>query len=164
MSIDVDKLMKALDNDANEGIMNLTSEKLIEMNLKILQELALDKETTLGMLKKLKEYKYIDSVCELRNGAFLRWIPLTNPEDIYLTNGAILCDIKMTDNGTQLVCKTFSKRHISLKMDENLIFQKLSGQELIILTALDHLDEDISEEDEDKEDDEEEEEEDEEDD
>jgi len=145
MSIDVDKLMKALDNDANEGIMNLTSEKLIEMNLKILQELALDKETTLGMLKKLKEYKYIDSLCELRNGAFLRWIPLTNPEDIYLTNGAILCDIKMTDNGTQLVCKTFSKKHISLKMDENLIFQKLSGQELIILTALDHLDEDTSE-------------------
>ena len=149
MSIDVDKLMKALDNDANEGIMNLTSEKLIEMNLKILQELALDKETTLGMLKKLKEYKYIDSLCELRNGAFLRWIPLTNPEDVYLTNGAILCDIKMTDNGTQLVCKTFSKKHISLKMDENLIFQKLSGQELIILTALDHLDEDTSEEDED---------------
>jgi hypothetical protein len=149
MSIDVDKLMKALDNDANEGIMNLTSEKLIEMNLKILQELALDKETTLDMLKKLKEYKYIDSLCELRNGAFLRWIPLTNPEDIYLTNGAILCDIKMTDNGTQLVCKTFSKKHISLKMDENLIFQKLSGQELIILTALDHLDEDTSEEDED---------------
>jgi hypothetical protein len=149
MSIDVDKLMKALDNDANEGIMNLTSDKLIEMNLKILQELALDKETTLDMLKKLKEYKYIDSLCELRNGAFLRWIPLTNPEDIYLTNGAILCDIKMTDNGTQLVCKTFSKKHISLKMDENLIFQKLSGQELIILTALDHLDEDTSEEDED---------------
>ena len=149
MSIDVDKLMKALDNDANEGIMNLTSEKLIEMNLKILQELALDKETTLDMLKKLKEYKYIDSLCELRNGAFLRWIPLTNPEDVYLTNGAILCDIKMTDNGTQLVCKTFSKKHISLKMDENLIFQKLSGQELIILTALDHLDEDTSEEDED---------------
>ena len=149
MSIDVDKLMKALDNDANEGIMNLTSEKLIEMNLKILQELALDKEATLDMLKKLKEYKYIDSLCELRNGAFLRWIPLTNPEDVYLTNGAILCDIKMTDNGTQLVCKTFSKKHISLKMDENLIFQKLSGQELIILTALDHLDEDTSEEDED---------------
>ena len=154
MSVDVDKLMKALDNDANEGIMNLTSEKLREMNLKILQELNLDKKTTLDILKKLKEYKYIDSLSELRYGAFLRWIPLTNPDDIYLTNGALLCDIKMTDNGTQIVCKTFSKKLITLKMDEHFIFQKLSGQELVILTALDHLDKNTNE-DEDEDEDEE---------
>jgi hypothetical protein len=31
-------------------------------------------------------------------------------------------------------------RHYRFKMDECLIFQKLSSQEMIILSALDHLD------------------------
>jgi hypothetical protein len=38
--------MYALDNDDNESIMNLTTKKIMEMNLNILKELHLKREIT----------------------------------------------------------------------------------------------------------------------
>ena len=58
--MDVNKLMYALDNENNEGIINLTSKKILEMNLNIIKELHLDKPTTLNYLRKLKGYRYVD--------------------------------------------------------------------------------------------------------
>ena len=51
--MDLNKLIYALDNENNESIMNLTSDKIFEMNLNILKELHLDKPTTLDYLKKI---------------------------------------------------------------------------------------------------------------
>ena len=65
--MDVNKLMNALDNDNNESIINLTTKKIMEINLNILKELHLQKEYTLDYLKKLKGYRYVDEINELRN-------------------------------------------------------------------------------------------------
>jgi hypothetical protein len=137
--INVDKLMYALDNENNETIMNLTSQKILEINLNILKELHLDKQTTINYLKKLKEYRYIDEINDLKHGAFLKWIPITNPSYLPLHHSGMICDIKITDNGVFITCKNFMHRHYTFKMDECLIFQKLSSQEKIIIYALDHL-------------------------
>ena len=51
----------------------------------------------------------------------------------------IICDIIISDDGIFIVCKNFMHRHYRFKMDECLIFQKLSAQEMVILSALDHL-------------------------
>jgi hypothetical protein len=138
--MDVTKLSSALDNDDNESIMNLTTKKILEMNYKILKELHLEKETTLAYLKKLKEYRYIDEIKDLRYGGFIKWIPIIDPTNLPLHYSGIICDIKITDDGVLIVCKNFMHRHYTFKMDECLIFQKLSQQEQIILSALDHLD------------------------
>ena len=137
--MDTNKLLKALDNEENEGLFNFTSVKLKEMNFNVLQELQLPKALLLDYLDKLKIYKYIDEMNELKYGAYLRWIPLTDPNDLPLKKGGILCDIKVTDAGIVVVCKGFANNHFQLKMDENLIFQKLSDQELVLLSALYHL-------------------------
>jgi hypothetical protein len=140
--MDVQKLLKALDNETNESMMNYTTKKIKEMNLKILQELHLNKEETMEIFKKLTDYKYVDEMDELKYGTYLRWIPITNPNQIELKKGAIFCEIKITDDGVYLVCKNYGfskKRHFQIKMDENLVFQKLTEQELILLSALDHL-------------------------
>jgi hypothetical protein len=138
--MDVNKLVNALDNDDNESIMNLTTKKILEMNYKILKELHLEKETTLAYLKKLKEYRYIDEIKDLRYGGYIKWIPIIDPSNLPLHYSGIICDIKITDDGVLIVCKNFMHRHYTFKMDECLIFQKLSQQEQIILRALDHLD------------------------
>jgi hypothetical protein len=73
----------------------------------------------------------------------------------------MICDIKITDSGVLITCKNFMHRHYTFKMDECLIFQKLTSQERIIIHALDHLDktkelnneEEEEDEDEDEEDD-----------
>jgi len=138
--LDVHRLVNALDNENNESIMNLTTKKIQEMNLNILKELHLDKKTTLDYLKKLKAYRYVDELQDLKYGAFIRWIPITDPDYLPLHYTGIICEIKITDNGVLIVCKNFMHRHYTFKMDECLIFQKLTQQEQIILSALDHLD------------------------
>ena len=138
--MDVNKLLYALENDTNEDIMNLTSKKINEMNFKILKELHLDKITTLNYLKKIKDYRYVDEIDTLKHGAFIKWIPIIDPTNIPLHYSGIICDIKIGDNGVFIVCKNFMHRHYTFKMDECLIFQKLTTQEKVILSALDHLD------------------------
>ena len=138
--MDVNKLMNALDNENNESIMNLTSKKIFEMNFNIIKELHLDKPTTLDYLKKLKGYRYVDELNDLKHGCFIRWIPITDPSYLPLHHCGMICDIKITDNGVLITCKNFMHRHYTFKMDECLIFQKLTTQEKVIIHALDHLD------------------------
>jgi hypothetical protein len=139
--MDTDKLLKALENESNELLLNLTTKKIVETNLNILNELKLSRKDTLEILNKLKNYKYVDEMNELKYGTYLRWIPIDDPEEIHLTKGALFCEMKITDNGVFMVCKNlgFSTRHFQISMDKNLIFQKLTQQELVLLSALDHL-------------------------
>jgi hypothetical protein len=137
--MDVDNILKALDNENNDKIMHLTTNKIIEINYNILKELHLSKEVTIDYMKKLKGYRYIDEISDLKYGSYIRWIPITDPNYLPLHYCGIICDIKITDNGILLVCKNFMHRHYTFKMDECLIFQKLTKQEQIIINALDHL-------------------------
>jgi hypothetical protein len=140
LDLNVDKLMIALDNNKNESIINLTTSKIQEMIFKILKELHLDRELMINYFKKLKGYKYVDELNDLKYGGFIRWIPITDPNYLPLNQCGIICDIIISDDGIYIVCKNFMHRHYRFKMDECLIFQKLTSQELIILNALDHLD------------------------
>ncbi len=141
-SLDIDKLEKALDNTKNESIMNFTTKKINELNLRILQELKLDHKTTMEYFKKLKGYKYVDELPDLKHGGFVRWIPITDPDYLPLNSCGIVCDIKIADEGVFITCKNFMHRHYNFKMDDVIIFQKLTSQEMVILSALDHLDDD----------------------
>jgi hypothetical protein len=139
--MDVNKLLKALDDDSNETLLNFTSDKITEMNLNIIKELQLPRKDTLDIMNKLRDYKYVDEMNELKYGAYIRWIPIEDPNNIHLTRGALFCEMKITDDGVFCVCKNYgyNLRHFQLSMDKNLIFQKLTDQELVLLSALDHL-------------------------
>ena len=90
-------------------------------------------------LKKLRGYRYVDEIHDLKHGSFIRWIPIIDPNYLPLHYCGMICDIKITDNGVIITCKNFMHRHYTFKMDETLIFQKLTTQEKIIIQALDHL-------------------------
>ena len=152
---DINKLVKALDNNDNENIMNLTTRKIMKMNLQILKELMLDRNTTINYLRKLKGYKFVDEINDLKHGSFIRWIPIIDPDNLPLTQCGMICDIRITDDSVIIVCKNFMHRHYTFKMDEVLIFQKLTSQEMVILSALDHLEKEQTEINKDKSDEEE---------
>ena len=139
--MDVNKLLKALDDDSNETLLNFTSDKITEMNLNIIKELQLPRKDTLDIMNKLRDYKYVDEMNELKYGSYIRWIPIEDPTNIHLTKGALFCEMKITDDGVFCVCKNYgyTQRHFQLSMDKNLIFQRLTDQELVLLSALDHL-------------------------
>ena len=139
--MNVNKLLKALDDDSNETLLNFTTDKMREMTLNVLKELHLSKNITLQILKKLKDYKYVDEMNELKYGTYIRWIPIEDPTNVYLTKGALFCEMKITDDGVFCICKNFgfNSRHFQISMDKNLIFQRLTDQEQVLLSALDHL-------------------------
>lgn len=149
--MNVSNLMSALENETNESIMSLTSRKILEMNYNMIKELHLGRETTLNYLKKLKGYRYVDELNDLKYGAFIKWIPITDPTYLPLNYSGIICDIKITDTGVLIKCKNFMHRHYTFKMDECLIFQKLSSQEQVLVSALDHLEKECEEEEEEEE-------------
>ena len=78
---------------------------------------------------------------DLKYGTYIRWIPVENPDEIDLKKGALFCEMKITDKGVFCVCKNhgFNTRHFQISMDKTLIFQKLTTQEQVLLSALDHL-------------------------
>jgi len=139
--MDVNKLLKALDDESNENLFNFTTKKIQEMNLKVLNELNISKKEKMIFLEKLKDYKYVDEMDDLKYGTYIRWIPLINPKTIDLKKGAVFCEIVITDNGVQLKCKNFGYKpnYFTIKFDENLVFQKLTDQEQVLLSALNHL-------------------------
>ena len=137
--MDLEKLNKALDNEENEYLINLTTKKINGMKKEIIQELDLSKELEKEYLNKLKDYRYIDEMNELKIGSFVRWIPITDPDEIHLTKGGIVCDLKIMNTGMSIVVKNFAGKYYQTKMDECLLFQKMTGQELVLLAALDHL-------------------------
>jgi len=158
--MDVNTLLKALDNDKNEQILDFTTKQLREEILQILKELSLSKKETKEIFDKLKDYKYIKDINDLKSGAFIRWIPIDEPDNIYLTKGAIFCNFcnsnisncnlnktegyisdDETPNILYCICKNigFNSKHFRIEVEKNLIFKKLTQQEKVLLIALEQL-------------------------
>ena len=129
-------LEKSLTNESNKNISKLTFYTINKNKLDIISDLYLNNKEKNTLLKQLKEYQYIDELPDLIEGRYIRWINIINPHNIKLTNGGILCEIKMEDYVT-LVMKNRMNKFFQINLDENLIFQKLTDQEKVILYAID---------------------------
>ena len=137
--MDINNLLHSLENESNASIMNLTTCKIKEHKNNVLQRLQLERDVLKIFHKKLCEYRYCTDMSDLQYGFYIRWIPLKNPENIYITNGGILCDMKVVNDQVHIVCKNNRNRLIQFKFDETIIFQKLSPQEKVILSVLDYV-------------------------
>lgn len=136
---DNEMLLKSLDNEGNKSIMNLSKPLINKTKNDILQKLQLSREKLKETHVKLKEYRYIEEVNDINYGSYIRWINLKNPANIKLENGGMICDIKILNDGVHVLCKNFRNRMMQIKLDECLMFQKLTSQENIILTVLEYL-------------------------
>lgn len=159
--MDIQALDKALENQENASIMQTSHSEIKKKKNDILQKLQLKGTVLKTMHATLIGYKYIDDIDELTVGRYIRWISLKRPDHISLTNGAHVCNISIqnyadadhNDNDSddddgdqdQEECKTCVRCKVvrngkplffNLNFDENLVFQKITEQEWIILDAL----------------------------
>ena len=132
--LDLEKLDKALDNPFNDEIENLNYDKIQEMNIKIINELHLPKKDAVSIAISLKDYLFIDELSDIKDGRFVKWINFEDP--VKLKQGGIICGYEIGNEGVYLKCKNFKNRFFSLSLEKNLVFQKLSNQEIIIINAL----------------------------
>jgi hypothetical protein len=139
-NLDVNNLLNALENEGNASIINMTSSKIKEIKNNILQRLQMERSQLKIFHKKLKHYRYCSDMSDLQFGYYVRWIPLKNPDKLYLTNGGLLLDVDIINNCVQLKVKNNRNRIFQIKFDECEIFQKISNQERVILGVLDFID------------------------
>lgn len=137
--LNVNKLLGALENETNSSIMNMTSAKIKDIKNNMLQRLQLNRTTLKTFHKKLKDYRYCSDMNDLQYGYYIRWISLKNPNYIKLTTGGIIIDIDIINNCVQIRIKNNMNRVFQIKLDENMIFQKITPQEYVILGVLDYL-------------------------
>ena len=142
--MNVEDILHSLDNDRNLSISKLTYDKINNMKYNMLQRLGMNDEELESMLHKLADYRYVEELQDIQHGAFIRYIPLTYKNgrkegDIVLKNGGFICEVKILGSGVHLLCRNHFRKLFQLKLDEVLIFQKLSNQEEIILSVFDYL-------------------------
>jgi hypothetical protein len=135
---DMDLLMKSLERDENDCLMNLDSSKIQQITNDMLQKLRLPREKLKKMNKTLKQYRFVDEIPDIKYGAYVRWINL-NSTELKLTNGGIICDIKIVNDDVMIVCRNTMGRFFQFKLNECLAFQKITDQEKVLLSALDYL-------------------------
>ena len=139
--LNVDLLMKSLENEDNDCLMNLDTKTIKKIKNDMLQKLNLPKDKLKSLHKSLKQYRFIDEIPDIKYGAYVRWINLNYPDNLKLTNGGLVCDIKIINDDVIVVCKNRSNKFFQLKLNESLVFQKITDQERVILSALDYLNE-----------------------
>ena len=106
---------------------------------KILKDLGISSELFYKLQKQLDDYRYVDEVPDLQYGSYVRWISLKNPEILKLTTGGYICQIKVHDDGIHIVCRNKMNMFFEIRLWENLIFQKFTDEEHVLLSAMDYL-------------------------
>jgi len=137
--LNIEKLLSALEDDNNAQLLELNFKKIETEKKNILDKTELPKKQQNDLLKKLIHYRYVDELPGMKYGSYVRWISLKTPKNIKLTNGGIVCEMKVGDKGIVIVCKNNLNRFFQLNMTESLIFQKLTEQELVLLSALEYI-------------------------
>lgn len=133
--MDFELLQKALENGKNSNLSELSLEVINKKKNDILQKLKLDGKTVSKYNKELKNYQYIDDINALKLGAKIRWIDILDIDNILLRVGGFLCSIDSGVGDINCKVRLFNNKIITVKANQNLIFQKLNDEEIIILKA-----------------------------
>jgi len=146
-SINVDELLKSIESDKLLSVSKLSYDKINTIKYNVLTRIGLEDDELEPMLLKLSDYRYVEELQDIHHGAFVRYIQLTNKSnkgnkqdsEILLKPGGFICDIKILGSGVQLLCRNHFRKMFQLRLDEVLLFQKLTKQEEIILSVFDYL-------------------------
>ena len=150
--VNVDELLQSIESDKLLSMSKLSYDKINTIKYNVLTRIGLEDDELESILLKLSDYRYVEELQDIHHGAFIRYIPLivkkggknnyaesNEYNEIQLKQGGFICDIKILGSGVQLLCRNHFRRMFQLKLDEVLLFQKLTKQEEIILSVFDYL-------------------------
>ena len=137
-SLESDLLDKALDNQQNAILLKLNSKQIGQMNKQVVCSIPhISASASISHIKMLKGYRYVDEISDLKTNVYIKWIRIDSPNK--LTKGAISCSVKITNEGMLVMCKNHFGKFFYLNMEECVIFQKITNEEGVILSAMDFI-------------------------
>jgi hypothetical protein len=133
--LDINLLLKTLDNDKTGYLENKTVDDFLKENMEVVKSIdGINKDHIRTLCDKLVSYRYVENLFDLHKGKHIRWIRL-NCTDKKLTHGGIVMNITFLDNGTHVLCRNSANKFIQIKFDDCVIFQKFTiNEQLILLT------------------------------
>lgn len=146
--LDINAILSAMNKRENNTIANMTLKKIAARRHEILSSLNVTPEKMEEFERKLHMYRVIEDPHDLKHNQLIRWIPLRSLETRpYVTLGGCLFRIKQNEtDGIHLVTIRNVKRFVfNIKFELNVVFQRLSQEELLILRAVEFVESDDTE-------------------
>lgn len=140
--LDINAILSAMNKTENSTIANLTLKKIAARRHEILSSLNLTPEKMEEFERKLVMYRVIESPDDLKHNQLIRWIPMRSLETRpYLTLGGTLFRVRENlDEGVHVVTIRNVKRFVfNIKFEVNVVFQRLSQDEMLILRAVEYV-------------------------
>ena len=131
---DFNRIFKDLDENT---IILLSKDKILQRKKEVLENIIYEDLDL--YLEKLELYRYVDEIDEIKMGSYIRWFNIKNPNNVKLTNGGFIIDIKYQNDNIILICKNTKNKLFSLKLEECILFQKLTKQEELIIEILEYV-------------------------
>ncbi len=126
---DVEKWMEKIDDTQYSYLEGKTTEVLEKEKRDILD--GVDNRDKL--IQSLAMYRYINNLQELRLGRYCRWII-----DKGLHGGGYLIKVSFLEKGVYLLCERLKKYKMQIKMDDTIVFQKMTAEEWVVVMANDY--------------------------
>jgi hypothetical protein len=133
------------DNDVTEedNFPSYLENKTASIIQKEISDVCIRENIPQNIVDKLTEYRYVDKICDLIRGKYVRWIRLSTVNltkgsvpTVNLTKGGLVADIKFLENGIYVLIKNAHNRFIQYKFDDCITFQKLSVEELLYISLI----------------------------
>lgn len=139
-TIDINALLDKIESVETSYLDNKTvadiSKDIYDAIVDVGDSFGINEDTARSYCEKLSGYRYIDRVCDLRQGNHIKWIWKKNN---IMTRGSRLFTVTMGDNGTILTCKNYGGTFVKINFDLVVLFQKLTMEEQLILMAYEYL-------------------------
>ena len=141
--MDINAILSAMNKAENNTIASLTLKKIAARRHEILSSLNLTPEKMAEFERKLPMYRVIENPYDLKHNQLIRWIPLRSLETRpYITLGGTLFRVRENpEDGIHVVTIRNVKRFVfNIKFELNVVFQRLSQEEMLILRAVEYVD------------------------
>ena len=143
--LDINAILSAMNKAENNTIANMTLKKIIARRHEILSSLNLTPEKMEEFERKLHMYRVIENPYDLKHNQMIRWIPLRSLETRpYVTLGGTLFRVREnTEEKVHVVTiRNIKKFVFNIRFELNVVFQRLSQEELMILRAVEYVEDD----------------------
>ena len=133
-SMDIEELLENAKDLDEENLEGKTMSDFMQEIHSVLSEVYLDRETEIKeMCDKLKDYRYIERICDLRPGRHIKWINMNSQgTSLKLTKGGTVIKVEILDNKTTVLCRNF-RFFTRCVLDNSLVFQKFTIEEQLLL-------------------------------
>jgi hypothetical protein len=146
--LDINAILSAMNKAENNTIANMTLKKITARRHEILSSLNLTPEKMEEFERKLHMYRVIENPYDLKHNQMIRWIPLRSLETRpYVTLGGTLFRVREnTEEKVHIVTiRNIKKFVFNIRFELNVVFQRLSQEELMILRAVEYVEDDDDE-------------------